>query len=84
MEWWEEGKQHSKAFTNIYARADTTTQQQQKCSLKRRLQNIYIKVDAKSHLQNLADKLKNELKQIEKKEAQRMSNKGLKSILAYW
>ena len=40
------------------------------CSLKRRLPNIYTKIDAKPHLQNLADKLKNELKQIEMKEAQ--------------
>ena len=40
-------------------------------SLKRRLLNIYTKTDAKRHLQNLADKLKNELKQIEMKEAHR-------------
>ena len=39
------------------------------CSLKRRLRNIYTKIDPKSHLQNLADKLKNELKQIGMKEA---------------
>ena len=41
-----------------------------KVQLKRRLQKIYIKIDAKSHLQNLADKLKNKLKQMEMKEAQ--------------
>ena len=34
------------------------------------MQNIYTKIDAKLHLQNLADKLKNESKQIEIKEAQ--------------
>ena len=39
-------------------------------SLKRRLRNIYTKTDGKRHLQNLADKLKNELKQIEMKEDQ--------------
>ena len=35
-----------------------------------RSQNIYIKTGAKLHLQNLADKLINELKQIKIKEAQ--------------
>ena len=65
----EEGEQHIKAFTKRYNRADTTTQQHKKCSLKRRLQNIHTNCDAKPHLQNLADKLKNELKQIELKEA---------------
>ena len=69
-EWWEEGKQHIKAFTKLYTRADTTAQQQKKCSLKRRLRNIYTKIDAKLHLQNFADKLKNELKQIEMKKAE--------------
>ena len=66
----EEGKQHSKNFTKLYTRGNTTAQQQEKCSLKRRLRNIYTKIDAKRHLQNLADKLKNKLKQIEMKEAQ--------------
>ena len=66
----EEGKQHSKTFTKLYTRGDTTAQQQEKCSLKRRSWNIYTKIDAKRHLQNLADKLKNKLKQIEMKEAQ--------------
>ena len=66
----EEGKQHSKTFTKLYTRGNTTAQQQEKCSLKRRLRNIYTKIDAKRHLQNLADKLKNKLKQIEMKEAQ--------------
>ena len=69
-EWWEEGKQNIKAFTKLYTRADTTAQQQKKCSLKRRLRNIYTKIDANPHLQNLAYKLKNELKQIEMKKAQ--------------
>ena len=69
-EWWEEGKQNIKAFTKLYTRADTTAQQQKKCSLKRRLRNIYTKIDANPHLQNLADRLKNELKQIEMKKAQ--------------
>ena len=49
---------------------DTTAQQQKKCSLKRLLRNIYTKIDAKPHLQNLANKLKSELKQIEIKEVQ--------------
>ena len=40
--------------------------------MKRHLPKIYIKTDAKSHLQNLADKPKNYLKQIEMKEAQVM------------
>ena len=69
-EWWEEGRQHIKAFTKLFTRADTTAQQQKKCSLKRRLRNIYTKIDANPHLQNLAYKLKNELKQIEMKKAQ--------------
>ena len=69
-EWWEEGKQHIKVFTKLYTRADTIAQQQKKCSLKRRLRNIYTKIDAKLHLQNSADKLKNELKQIEMKKAE--------------
>ena len=68
--WWEEGKQHIKAFTKLYTRADTTAQQQKMCSLKRRLRNIYTKIDAKLHLQNIADKFKNELKQFKMKEAQ--------------
>ena len=38
--------------------------------MKRRLRNIYTKIDTKSHLQNRADKLKIELKQIEMKEVQ--------------
>ena len=66
----EEVKQHSKTFTKLYTRGNTTAQQQEKCSLKRRLRNIYTKIDAKRHLQNLADKLKNKLNQIEMKEAQ--------------
>ena len=53
------------AFTKLYTGADTTAQQQKKCNLKRRLRNIYKKIDAKPHLQNLTDELKNELKQIE-------------------
>ena len=69
-EQWEEGKQHIKASTKFYTRVDATTQQRKKCSLKRHLRNIYTKIDAKPHLQNLADKLKNELKHIEIKEAQ--------------
>ena len=58
----EEGKQHSKTFTKLYTRGNTTAQQQEKCSLKRRLRNIYTKIDAKRHLQNLADKLKKQVK----------------------
>ena len=61
---------HIKAFNTLYARADTTALQQEMCSLKRRLRNIYTKIDAKPHLQNLVDKVKNELKQIDMKEAQ--------------
>ena len=61
-EYWEERKQQT--------RADTTAQQQKKCSLKICLRNIYAKIDGKPHLKNLADKLKNELKQIELKEIQ--------------
>ena len=49
---------------------DTTAQQQKNCSLKRPLRNIYTKIDATPDLQNLTDKLKNDLKQIEMKEAQ--------------
>ena len=59
-----------KAFTELYTRADATAQQQKKCSLKRRLRNIFTKIDAKPHSQNLANMLKNKLKQIEMKEAQ--------------
>ena len=68
--WWEEGKRHIKVFTKLFTRVDTTAQQQKKCSLKRLLRNIYTKIDAKPHLQNLANKLKSELKQIEIKEVQ--------------
>ena len=57
-EWWEEGKQYIKAFIKLYTRQNTTAQQQKKYSLKRRLRNIYTKIDAKPQLQNLADKLK--------------------------
>ena len=69
-EWWEEGKQHIQDFTKLYTRADTTSQPQKKRSVKRRLRKIYTKIDANPHLPNIADKLKNELKQIEMKEAQ--------------
>ena len=69
-EWWEEKKKHIKVFTKLYTRADTTAQQQKKFSLKERLRNIYTMIDAKMHLQNLTNKLKSELKQIEMKEAQ--------------
>ena len=69
-EWWEEKKQHIKVFTKLYTRADTTAQEQKKFSLKGRLRNIYTMIEPKLHLQNLTDKLKSELKQIEMKEAQ--------------
>lgn len=49
---------------------DTTAQQQKKCSLRRRLQSIYKKIDVKPHFQNLADNLQSDLKQTEMKEAQ--------------
>ena len=62
--------QYIKAFTKLYPRADTTAQHQKKCNLERRLRNIYSKIDAKPHLQNLVDLLKSELKQIKIKEAQ--------------
>ena len=65
-EFWD-NLQYIKAFTKLYPRADTTSK---KCSLERRLRNIYSKIDAKPHLQNLVDLLKNELKQIKIKEAQ--------------
>ena len=52
------------ATPKLYTRADTTAQKQKKCSLKRRFWNIYIKIDAKPHLQNIADKLKNEFKKL--------------------
>ena len=40
-EWWEEEKQHIKAFTKLYTRADTTAQQQKKCILKRHMEHLY-------------------------------------------
>ena len=68
-EWWEEGKKHIRAFTKLFTRASTTEQEKTKAKLKKQLRNIYLKIDNKPHLQNLADRLRNELKQIEIKEA---------------
>lgn len=55
---------------------DTTTQEQKSCSLKRRLWNIYTNIDAKPQLENLVDERKNELKQVEMKEAQGKKIRG--------
>ena len=49
---------------------------QKSCSLKRRLWNIYTNIDAKPQLENLVDERKNELKQVEMKEAQGKKIRG--------
>ena len=69
---------NTKAPTKLYTRANTTAQQQKKCNLKRRLRNIYTKIDPKPHLQNLADKLNNELKQTEMKASTRKDHLGIR------
>ena len=56
LEWREGGRQYIKTLTKFYIRADTTASSQKKCSLKRHLRNIYTKIDAKPHLQNLEER----------------------------
>ena len=68
-EWWEEGKKHIKAFTKLFTRESTREQQKAKNKLKRQVRNIDLKINEKPHFQNLADRLRNELKQIEMNEA---------------
>ena len=59
---------NGEAFTNLYTGVGTTKPLQKKCRPNRR--SIYTKIAAQPLLQNIADKLENEFKQIQMKETQ--------------